>query len=175
MFFNGCQPRQLLMIMDKKKRLKQYTTDQNTEPMHTQVNTCMTHLHTDTPLHFQPKKDGLSSTDCESLAAAITSTQCAENVPAKSAFPVTHTMGRASRKRPLILLSRQQPPEEEEEEKEDPECVQEDFQFVVQFVGYVPVTRNLILFHQKAPSNQVMEVLVHPSYLGLFPQSITLV
>lgn len=73
--------------------------------MHTQANTCMTHLHTDTPLHFQPKKDGLSSTDCESLAAAITSTQCAENFPAKSAFPVTHTMGRASRKCPLIPLS----------------------------------------------------------------------
>lgn len=48
------------MVMDKKKlaqRLKQYTTDQNTEPVHTQAHTRMTHLHTDTPLHFQPKKE----------------------------------------------------------------------------------------------------------------------
>lgn len=72
-------------------------------------------------------------------------------------------------------LPRQQPPEEEEEEEEGPEGVHEDFRSIVQFLGYVPVARNLILFHPKAPSNQVMEVLVHPSYLGLFPQSITLV
>lgn len=46
-------------------------------------------------------------TNCESLAAAITTTPWAENVPVKSAFPVTHNP-----------LSQQPPPEEEEEDPE---------------------------------------------------------
>ena len=84
-----------------------------------------------------------------------------------------HLHGASLRKCQSDLLPQQQPPPLEEEE--DPDCVQEHSPPVGKLSSYVPVMRDLILFHQKAPSNQVMEVLVQPPYLRLFPLSITLI
>lgn len=53
---------------------------------------------------FQPKKDRLSLTNCENLATVITSTQWAKNVPAKSAFPVTHIIGWARENTDIIPI-----------------------------------------------------------------------
>lgn len=112
----------------------------------------LTHLHTDTPLHISR-----SMSDCESLAAA--SAQWAQNVPAKSALPVTHTIGRASercsfnllangnRQKKTLIVSRK----------------------TVHGEGFGPLSRykkSPLIYHQNDPCNQVMEVLVHPLRCG---------